>query len=183
MEEQVILVDNCDRPIGVMEKMQAHREGVLHRAFSIFVTNAQGDLLLQRRARSKYHSGGLWTNTCCSHPRPEETTDVAARRRLQEEMGFSCDLREIFSFIYRAELDNELIEHEFDRVLIGEFNGEPRPNPQEAEDFRWISIEALSTDIVAHPDRYTSWLKICFEKFVHYVDTNRKTIAKYQLDE
>ena len=108
---------------------------------------------------------------------------AAAGRRLQEEMGFSCDLREIFSFIYRAELDNELIEHEFDRVLIGEFNGEPRPNPQEAEDFRWISIDALSNDIVAHPDLYTSWLKICFEKFVHYVDTNRKIIAKHQLDE
>ena len=183
MEEQVILVDNCDRPIGVMEKMQAHREGVLHRAFSIFVTNAQGELLLQKRARSKYHSGGLWTNTCCSHPRPEETTMAAAGRRLQEEMGFSCDLREIFSFIYRAELDNELIEHEFDRVLIGEFNGEPRPNPQEAEDFCWISIDALSNDIVAHPDLYTSWLKICFEKFVRYVDTNRKIIAKHQLDE
>jgi isopentenyl-diphosphate Delta-isomerase len=175
MEEQVILVDDRDRPVGVAEKMHAHRQGLLHRAFSIFVTNTQGELLLQKRASSKYHSGGLWTNTCCSHPRPEETTLAAANRRLKEEMGFSCDLCEIFSFTYRAELDRELVEHEFDHVLIGEFNGEPLLNPQEAEDYRWISIDALSTDIVAHPDRYTSWLKICIEKFVHYMDTSVKS--------
>jgi isopentenyl-diphosphate Delta-isomerase len=175
MEEQVILVDDLDRPIGVAEKMHAHREGLLHRAFSIFVTNAQGELLLQKRASSKYHSGGLWTNTCCSHPRPEETTLAASSRRLHEEMGFSCELHEIFSFTYRAELDNELTEHEFDHVLIGEFNGQPLLNPQEAEDYRWISIDALSTDIVAHSDRYTSWLKICFEKFVQYKDTIKKS--------
>jgi isopentenyl-diphosphate delta-isomerase len=169
MEEQVILVDDRDRPVGVAEKMQAHREGSLHRAFSIFVTNAKGELLLQRRARSKYHSGGLWTNTCCSHPRPQETTETAASRRLQEEMGFSCDLREIFSFTYRAELDNDLIEHEFDRVFVGEFNGEPILNPQEAEEWCWISIDRLSQDIQEHPERYTFWLKVCFEKFVSYI--------------
>lgn len=165
MEEQVILVDDRDRPIGVAEKMQAHREGLLHRAFSVFVTNAKGELLLQKRAQSKYHSGGLWTNTCCSHPRPEETTAAAAKRRLQEEMGFSCDLREIFSFTYAAKLDNELYEHEFDHVLIGEFDGEPTLNPQEAEAWRWISIDDLKSDIGAHPDRYTYWLKVCFAKF------------------
>lgn len=175
MEEQVILVDDRDRAVGVAEKMHAHRQGLLHRAFSIFVTNARGELLLQKRASSKYHSGGLWTNTCCSHPRPEETTEAAASRRLKEEMGFSCELREIFSFTYKAELDNELTEHEFDHVLIGEFNGKPLLNLQEAEDYRWLSIEALSTDIVVNSDRYTSWLKICFEKFVQYKDTIKKS--------
>jgi isopentenyl-diphosphate delta-isomerase len=168
MEEQVILVDESDRPIGLAEKMQAHRDGLLHRAFSIFVTNAKGELLLQKRSRSKYHSGGLWTNTCCSHPRPGETTVVAAQRRLQEEMGFSCDLREIFSFTYQAKLDNELSEHEFDRVFVGEFNGKPILNPEEAEDWCWISINDLRDDIRSHPDRYTFWLKICFEEFASY---------------
>jgi isopentenyl-diphosphate Delta-isomerase len=168
MEEQVILVDEQDCPIGVAEKMQAHRDGLLHRAFSIFVINSKGELLLQKRSRSKYHSGGLWTNTCCSHPRPEETTEVGARRRLQEEMGFSCDLREIFSFAYQANLDNELIEHEFDHVFVGEFNGEPILNPEEAEDWRWSAIEDLRDDMQSHPDRYTFWLKVCFEKFASY---------------
>lgn len=177
MEEQVILVDDRDHPIGVAEKMLAHREGLLHRAFSIFVTNAQGELLLQKRASSKYHSGGLWTNTCCSHPRPEETIQAAARRRLQEEMGFSCQLREIFSFTYRAELDLELSEHEFDHVFWGEFNGEPILNPEEAEDFRWIGINNLRADIQAYPDHYTSWLKICFEKFVQHLDPSMKSLG------
>lgn len=173
MEEQVILVDECDRPVGVAEKMQAHRDGLLHRAFSIFVLNSKGELLLQKRSRSKYHSGGLWTNTCCSHPRPGETTEAAARRRLQEEMGFNCDLREIFSFTYQANLDNGLSEHEFDRVFVGEFNGEPILNPGEAEDWRWIEINNLRDDIQAHPDLYTFWLKVCFEKFVNYSDRQR----------
>ncbi|WP_036946313.1 isopentenyl-diphosphate Delta-isomerase [Pseudanabaena sp. PCC 6802] len=171
MEEQVILVDERDRPIGIAEKMQAHRDGLLHRAFSIFVTNTKGELLLQKRSRSKYHSGGLWTNTCCSHPRPGESTEAAARRRLQEEMGFSCDLHEIFNFTYQANLDNGLIEHEFDRVFVGEFNGKPILNPEEAEDWCWIEINDLRDDIQAHPDRYTFWLKVCFKKFVSYMDT------------
>lgn len=169
MLEQVILVDEGDRQVGVAEKMQAHREGMLHRAFSIFVTNSNGQLLLQKRAKSKYHSGGLWTNTCCSHPRPSETTAIAASRRLQEEMGFHCDLREIFSFTYQAQLDNELTEYEFDHVFTGRFDGEPQINPEEAEDWKWIDLDDLQADLQVHPDLYTYWLRSCFGKFMDYI--------------
>jgi len=165
MEEQVILVDENDRAYGVAEKMLAHREAKLHRAFSIFVTNSQGELLLQKRSKSKYHSGGLWTNTCCSHPRPGEETLAAANRRLQEEMGFECQLREIFSFVYQIELDRDLFEHEFDHVLIGQYDGEPVLNPLEAEDWQWMSIQNLSQDIQSNPDLYTFWLRECFDRF------------------
>jgi isopentenyl-diphosphate Delta-isomerase len=170
--EQVILVDESDRAIGVVEKMLAHREGSLHRAFSIFVTNSYGELLIQKRAQTKYHSGGLWTNTCCSHPRPGEETLTAAHRRLQEEMGFVCELSEIFNFVYHAKLDHDLFEHEFDHVFIGRFDGEPVLNPLEAEDWQWISIEDLQKDIQSHPDLYTFWLKVCFDKFFAYMSAN-----------
>jgi isopentenyl-diphosphate Delta-isomerase len=161
MEDLVILVDECDREVGVAEKMLVHREGRRHRAFSIFVTNSSGQLLLQKRAIAKYHSGGLWTNTCCSHPRPHESTLNAAYRRLQEEMGFTCNLTETFSFIYQAHLDRDLIEHEFDHVLQGEFNGEPILNPSEAEAWRWIDIDELKAEIALNPQFYTYWLKEC----------------------
>jgi len=166
MEDQVILVDINDQEIGVAEKMAAHRQGWRHRAFSIFVLNSQGQLLLQKRAIAKYHSGGLWTNTCCSHPRPGESTIDAAYRRLQEEMGFSCPLVEIFSFTYRAEL-GDLIEHEFDHVFQGQFDGEPILNPSEAEDWQWIDLDDLKTAVQIQPHLYTYWLKVCLTKWLN----------------
>jgi isopentenyl-diphosphate Delta-isomerase len=166
MPNKIILVDKNDREVGTEFKMKAHREGKLHRAFSIFVFDSQKRLLLQKRASQKYHSGGLWSNTCCSHPRAGETLNEAARRRLKEEMGFVCDLRKIFSFIYKAKLDEGLTEYEFDYVLIGNFDGEPKINPKEAQDFKWVSLEFLSRDIKKNPDKYTYWLKECYGEVV-----------------
>ncbi len=171
MEEQVILVDEGDRQIGVAEKLKAHQEASLHRAFSIFVLNSQNQLLLQKRAKTKYHSGGLWTNTCCSHPRPEEVTLLAAHRRLKEEMGFDCKLTEIFSFTYKIKLDRDLFEHEFDHVLLGRFDGEPNLNLEEAEDWRWMAIEDLMVDIKVNSHLYTYWLQTCIDKFVDYLNS------------
>ena len=162
--ERVILVDENDVAIGSAEKLQAHVDGKLHRAFSIFVFDAQGRTLLQRRAGSKYHSGGLWSNTCCGHPRPGEATQAAAARRLMEEMNFGCELRESFVFVYRAELEGALVEHELDHVLVGEFDGEPTPEAAEVEDWKWISPEHLRREIQARPDDFTSWLKIAIAK-------------------
>ncbi|PZU93186.1 MAG: isopentenyl-diphosphate Delta-isomerase [Pseudanabaena sp.] len=166
LEEQVILVDTSDRQIGVAEKLQAHQLGQLHRAFSIFILNSQGQLLLQKRAKHKYHSGGLWTNTCCSHPRPEETLLDAAHRRLQEEMGMTCELRELFSFVYFAKLDHGLTEHEFDHVFVGFSDRPPILNPEEAEDWQWIALQKLQDDISNNPDAYTYWLRDCCDRFV-----------------
>ncbi|HEX8456738.1 MAG TPA: isopentenyl-diphosphate Delta-isomerase [Pyrinomonadaceae bacterium] len=163
MSEQVILVDEHDRELGASEKLAAHAAGHLHRAFSIFVFNSAGQLLLQRRARSKYHSGGLWSNTCCGHPRPEETTLAAARRRLREEMNFECELRPAFEFLYRAELANELIEHEYDHVLIGEFDGAFWPEASEVEGWKWATPEELRRDLHERPEEYTYWLKAALE--------------------
>jgi isopentenyl-diphosphate Delta-isomerase len=168
-EDQVILVDQSDRQIGTLAKMAAHHQGLLHRAFSIFVINQNQEVLLQKRAIQKYHSGGLWTNTCCSHPRPGETTINAANRRLFEEMGFNCELTEIFSFTYIANLDHELIEHEYDYVFLGKFDGEPILNPAEADDWRWISIAELQSDIAINPNCYTFWLKNCIERVANYI--------------
>ena len=166
LEEKVVLVDSSDRPVGVAEKLQAHREGLLHRAFSIFVLNSQGQLLLQKRAKHKYHSGGLWTNTCCSHPQPDETLLDAAHRRLQEEMGFNCELQELFSFVYHAELDHQLTEYEFDHVLLGYSDRQPVLNFEEAEDWRWIDLTTLQADIQQNPESYTYWLRDCCDRFV-----------------
>ncbi|AFY74497.1 isopentenyl-diphosphate delta-isomerase [Synechococcus sp. PCC 7502] len=166
--EHLILVDQSDRPIGIGEKMWVHQQGLLHRAFSIFVLNSQGQILLQKRAISKYHSGGLWTNTCCSHPRPDESILTAANRRLQEEMGFTCELTEIFSFIYESPLDYGLIEHEYDHVLLGKFDGEPILNPLEAEAWQWIDMDTLKLALSINPELYTFWLKACFDKFLDY---------------
>ncbi|MCH2234320.1 MAG: isopentenyl-diphosphate Delta-isomerase [Crocinitomicaceae bacterium] len=162
--EEVILVDTQDQEIGLMEKMEAHEKGLLHRAFSIFVFNDKNELLMQQRAKSKYHSGGLWTNTCCSHPRKGETLLDAGYRRLQEEMGFQTELNTHFSFIYKAELDNNLWEHELDHVLIGKYNDSPIPNPEEVEQWEYVDIDHLKEDIKARPEHYTEWFKIIFEK-------------------
>ncbi len=167
--EHVVLVDEQDNQIGIMEKMEAHYKGVLHRAFSVFVFNSKHELLLQRRALGKYHSGGLWTNTCCSHSRVGETTLDAGHRRLQEEMGFDCPLSEAFTFIYKKELDHQMIEHEYDHVLVGTFDGEPILNPEEAMDYSFVSISEIESLVAENPQNYTEWFKICLkEVLLHY---------------
>jgi isopentenyl-diphosphate delta-isomerase len=164
-EEQVILVNENDEQIGLMPKMEAHEKGVLHRAFSVFVFNDKGELMLQQRALSKYHSPGLWTNTCCSHQREGENNIDAGKRRLMEEMGFVTELEENISFIYKAPFDNGLTEHEYDHILIGNFSGEPKPNPEEVADWKWVSLEDIKTDIKKNPQDYTEWFKIIFERY------------------
>lgn len=170
-KNDIILVDENDNKIGEGGKDEVHEKGWLHRCFSIFVFNSKGELLLQKRAEEKYHSPGLWTNTCCSHPGPGEKTIDAAHRRLQEEMGFNCDLEEIFSFVYKAELGNNLIEHEFDHVFIGRYDGRISPDASEVNDYKWIDLESLEDEIIKKPELYTVWLKICLEKVINYVKT------------
>ena len=157
--EEVILVDEKDRQVGTEEKIKAHKEGKLHRAFSIFVFNHEGRLLLQQRALTKYHCPGLWSNTVCSHPRPGEPVNAAAHRRLMEEMGFDCPLKESFTFIYKTKFDNGLYEHEFDHVLIGSYDGDPVPNPEEAESWKWVGMDELRKDVKENPQNYTYWLR------------------------
>ena len=167
--EKVILVDENDNQVGVMPKLEAHQKGLLHRAFSVFIFNSKYELLLQKRASSKYHSGGLWTNTCCSHPREGEEILDAAKRRLIEEMGIDTSLRKVHDFIYKAELDNDLTEHEFDHVLYGIYNEDPIINEDEADDFKWIDMDSLNEDIKQNGDNYTIWFKIAFEYFYNYL--------------
>ena len=149
--ERVILVDENDNPLGTMEKMEAHEKGVLHRAFSVFIFNNNGEMLLQQRAFSKYHSGGLWTNTCCSHPREGEPTIEAAHRRLQEEMGFDCEIEKAFDFIYKRELDQGLTEHELDHVFIGEFEGEVRFNKEEVNAYAYTPVQDVLEECCSKP--------------------------------
>lgn len=166
MEELVILVDTNDSPIGQMEKLEAHQKGELHRAFSIFIFNTKGELLLQQRALGKYHSGGLWTNTCCSHPRPGEDNLAAANRRLKEEMGMKANLTPAFSFTYRAEFESGLIEHEYDHVFFGKSDLLPVINKEEVEQYKYINLDTLKQELLLYPDHYTPWLKICLEKVI-----------------
>jgi isopentenyl-diphosphate delta-isomerase len=163
-EEQVVLVDTDDQEVGTMSKSRAHREGRLHRAFSIFIFNSQGRLLLQRRAKDKYHSGGLWTNSCCSHPRPGEPIGQAAARRLKEELGIDCDLSPEFTFTYRAEVGGGLIEHEFDHVLFGTYDGPVEPDESEVSDVRWMRMDDLGDDLRTYGERYTAWLNVCWPR-------------------
>ena len=169
-EEQVILVNKKDEQIGLMPKLEAHEKAVLHRAFSVFVLNKNKEIMLQQRAASKYHSPLLWTNTCCSHQRNGETNLVAGARRLQEEMGFETNLKELFHFIYKAPFDNGLTEHELDHVMIGYYNDEPIINPEEVENWKWMSIEAIKKDMLVHPNEYTIWFKIIFDEFYHFLE-------------
>ncbi len=171
-EEQVILVDENDNQIGLMPKMEAHEKALLHRAFSVFVFNDKNELMLQQRALHKYHTPGLWTNTCCSHQREGETNLAAGKRRLQEEMGFTTDLEETTSFIYKAPFENGLTEHEYDHIMIGYFNEKPNINPDEVADWKWMSLEAVKADMKTNPDIYTAWFKIIFEKFYEYINVN-----------
>ncbi|MBN1936109.1 MAG: isopentenyl-diphosphate Delta-isomerase [Anaerolineae bacterium] len=162
MEEQVILVTHQDKEIGTMEKVKAHREGKLHRAFSVLIFSAQGELLLQKRADTKYHCGGMWTNACDGHPRPGEAIVDAAQRRLREELGFSCPLEKMLQFTYRAELDHGLEEHEVDHLLIGRFDGIPNPDPAEVSEVKWIGWDALEQNVCDNPEQYAAWSKIAF---------------------
>jgi isopentenyl-diphosphate delta-isomerase len=168
-EELVILVNEHDQQIGLMPKLEAHEKGLLHRAFSVFIFNDSDELMLQQRAKGKYHSPGLWTNTCCSHQRDGETSIEAGIRRLEEEMGFTTPLQETTSFIYKAPFDNGLTEHEFDHILIGKYNQEPKINKEEVSAWKWMALEDVKEDIKNHPERYTSWFKIIFDKFYQHL--------------
>ena len=168
-EEKVILVNERDEPLGTMEKMEAHEKALLHRAFSVFVFNDKGETMIQQRALHKYHSPGLWTNTCCSHQREGESNLEAGKRRLREEMGFSTYLKEVFSFIYKAPFDNGLTEHEFDHVMVGKFNGTPDINPDEVASWKWMSLEDIKEDMQNDPEKYTAWFRIIFEKFYNHI--------------
>ncbi len=163
---KVILVNQKDRKVGEEEKMNAHREGKLHRAFSVLVFNPKGEIILQKRALSKYHCGGLWTNTCCSHPFPGEKTKSAARRRLQEEMGFDTPLSKVFSFVYKS-IVGDLVEYEFDHVFIGVYDGEVRLNRAEAEEISFMKMKDLKKDISDNPEKYTPWFRIIIEKYAN----------------
>ncbi|MFK5974698.1 MAG: isopentenyl-diphosphate Delta-isomerase [Flavobacteriaceae bacterium] len=172
-EEEVILVNENDEELGAMPKMEAHEKGRLHRAFSIFIMNEKGEIMLQRRAANKYHSPLLWTNTCCSHQRLGESNIQAGKRRLQEEMGFTTKLTELFSFIYKAPFDNGLTEHELDHVMLGSYSDEPRIASEEVADWKWMRAEDVKKDITKNPDKYTVWFKIIFEKFYNYINLNK----------
>ena len=178
MEEQVILVNEKDEQIGLMPKMEAHEKGVLHRAFSVFVFNNQNELMLQQRALSKYHSPGLWTNTCCSHQRDGENNIEAGTRRLREEMGFETDLLEVGSFIYKAPFDNGLTEHEYDHILVGRYNNDPMINDDEVASFKWKGLDDVRVDIACHPEKYTEWFKIIFDKFYETININDESSGK-----
>ena len=165
VEKKVVLVDKSGNQIGLMPKLEAHQKGILHRAFSIFLFNSKNQILLQKRSLIKYHSAGLWTNTCCSHPRDGEDIIDAGKRRLYEEMGIKTELKKEFEFTYKEVLGNEFIEHEFDHVLIGNFNGNPILNKDEVEDWKWMSLEEIKKDINENQEDYTVWFVIAFDYF------------------
>jgi isopentenyl-diphosphate delta-isomerase len=173
MAEYIIAVDEFDKEIGSIEKMEAHYKGILHRAFSILVFNSNNQLLLQKRSVKKYHSPGLWTNTCCSHPKHGEDLQDAVYRRIKEEMGFTCKLEEIYSFIYKVEFEDNLFENEYDHVFIGKYDGEVVPNKEEVDDFKWVDINNVKADIKAHPELYTYWFKTLINRL------EDKEIIKY----
>ncbi len=172
-EEQVILVNEKDEPIGSMNKLEAHEKALLHRAFSVFILNDRNEVMLQQRAHHKYHSPLLWTNTCCSHQRTGETNIEAGKRRLFEEMGFETELKELFNFIYKAPFDNGLTEHELDHVMIGYYNDEPVINRDEVESWKWMKIEDIKNDMIVNPEIYTVWFKIIFDEFYHYLEYHK----------
>lgn len=176
-KEEVILVDEFDNEIGTMEKIEAHQKGLLHRAFSVFIFNSKNEIMLQQRSDNKYHSGGLWTNTCCSHPRLGEKLEHAAKRRLKEEMGFECNVIHEFSFIYKAHLDNNLTEHELDHVFFGFYDGIPKLNKNEVKAWKFASLDFLKHDIKHNPHLYTEWFKIVFNRVEEHLLLNQKKTA------
>lgn len=169
MQELVILVNENDEKVGLMEKIEAHEKALLHRAFSVFIINNKDEILLQQRALSKYHSPGLWTNTCCSHQRDGESNIEAGKRRLIEEMGMTAELKELFHFIYIAPFDNGLTEHELDHVMVGYSNENPQINPDEVQNFKWMTANQIKEDILNQPDLYTAWFKIIFDKYYNHI--------------
>ena len=175
-EEKVILVNQFDEQIGTMAKMEAHEKAVLHRAFSVFILNKNGEMMLQQRAAHKYHSPLLWTNTCCSHQREGEDNISAGKRRLMEEMGFVTELKELFSFIYKAPFDNGLTEHELDHVMLGNYEAAPAINPEEVAAWKWMKPEAVKKDITEQPEQYTAWFKIIFEKFYNHLIEEKESL-------
>jgi len=176
-EEKVVLVNEQDEAIGIEDKTRAHLLGALHRAFSVFIVNAAGQLLVQKRALTKYHSRGLWSNTCCGHPRPDEAIEKASRRRLREEMGFDSHLSKLFDFVYRANLEDGLIENEYDHVLVGWFEGAPEPDLTEIAEWRWVDLATLSADLKEHPESYTCWFRISFDQFLRAVAPMQSNMA------
>jgi isopentenyl-diphosphate delta-isomerase len=173
--QQLILVNELDEPIGVAEKMEAHQKGLLHRAFSVFIFNIKGEMLLQQRAINKYHSGGLWTNACCSHPYIGQQILEAAQKRLQEEMGFSTAIQPAFQFTYKASFDNGLIEHEYDHVFVGQYEGVISPSADEVSDYCYKSMEDIEQDILTHPQKYTEWFKIALPLIKSYLQKKANT--------
>ncbi len=169
MNQQVILVNDQDEAIGTMEKMEAHQKGLLHRAFSVFIFNSNGEMLLQQRAQDKYHSAGLWTNTCCSHPQPGENIIGSAQKRLEEEMGFTTPLTKVFDFTYRTSFDNGLIEYEFDHVFSGEYNGEVKYNPVEVMNFSYRSLDEIRISLQTEPEIYTAWFRLAFPRIERWM--------------
>lgn len=168
MDEILILVDHEDNETGYLDKLSVHQSGLLHRAFSIFIFNPAGELLLQQRAFDKYHSPGLWSNTCCSHPRRGESTSDACRRRLMEEMGISCPLEFVFSFVYKAGFENGLTEHEYDHVYFGKSDQVPRPDPAEVNSWKFMRLESLEKELSLHPEDYSQWLRLSFPQVMQY---------------
>ncbi len=178
-EDMLILVDESDKPWGKLEKKLVHQLGTLHRAFSVFIFNSKGELLLQQRARDKYHSGGLWTNTCCSHPRFGEDTEDAVARRLKEEMGLDCTTQFAFTFQYKTNFENGLIENELDHVFIGMSDKLPTPDNSEVDDWKYISLKDLKREVYKNPEMFTVWFKLVFEKASEFFNMkNEREILK-----
>lgn len=174
---EVILVDEHDVATGTMEKIKAHEEALLHRAFSVFIFNSEGEMLLQKRASGKYHSPGLWTNTCCSHPKPGESTKEAAEKRLMEEMGFTTPLEKVFDFVYKAGFDNGLTEHEFDHVYTGTYEGPIQPDPEEVSEYAYRKLEDIRSSIQTEAHLYTAWFLIAFPRLLEYIAQNEQTLS------
>jgi isopentenyl-diphosphate delta-isomerase len=171
---EVILVDEHDKEVGLMEKMEAHKKGLLHRAISVFIFNRKGEMLLQQRSTNKYHSGNLWSNACCSHPLPNESTADAAHRRLREEMGFDTEMTFAFSFIYKTIFDNGITEYEFDHVFAGIYDGEIKPDQSEVKDYCYMKMEAIKNSLHEHQHKYTSWFSIAFPKIEEFQKINNQ---------
>ena len=169
-EEKVVLVDSNDNPIGTMPKIEAHKKALLHRAFSVFIINKENQLMLQKRSLNKYHSPGLWTNTCCSHQREGEDKLAAGQRRLKEEMGFTTPLKILFSFIYQVSFENGLTEHEFDHVLLGYYENTPKINYHEVADWKWMGLDEIACEIDKRPNDFTAWFKIIFNRFYKHIN-------------
>ncbi|HEU0080691.1 MAG TPA: isopentenyl-diphosphate Delta-isomerase [Candidatus Paceibacterota bacterium] len=176
MQETLNLVDRAGKRIGAMEKIAAHRAGELHEAFSIFIFNSRGEWLLQKRSRRKYHSAGLWSNACCGHPRAGELLESAAHRRLREEMGFDCSLREAFALTYCVELPGGMVEHEFDHVFVGRYERDPRSDRREASDWKWSTPSRIERDLAAAPDAYTYWFRLIFPRVAAHLAAQRKDL-------